>query len=144
MYKRQPIVLVLNRLDQCPEFITHAAYMHSGELKQKFERDDETGFRELSQLLHLTTTELQIPPSDPDTTLPELDNTQPLVQLTNAAIKYGDVVIFDNLDWTINAGEHWQLTGPNGSGKTALLSLITGDHPQCYVCLLYTSPSPRD
>ena len=131
--KHTPIVLVLNRLDQCPEFITHAAYMHSGELKQKFERDDETGFRELSQLLHLTTTELQIPPSDPDTTLPELDNTRPLVQLTNAAIKYGDVVIFENLDWTINAGEHWQLTGPNGSGKTALLSLITGDHPQCYV-----------
>ena len=82
--------------------------MHSGELKQQFERDDETGFRELSQLLHLTTTELQIPPSDPDTTLPELDNTRPLVQLTNAAIKYGDVVIFENL------------------------------------CLLYTSPSPRD
>ena len=25
------------------------------------------------------------------------------------------------------------MKGPNGSGKTCLLNLITGDHPQCYV-----------
>ncbi len=31
-----------------------------------------------------------------------------------------------------NLRQHWQLTGANGSGKTCLLNLITGDHPQCY------------
>lgn len=127
------IVLVLNRLDQCPNFITHVAYMHDGELKHQVERNDKSGFDQLSQLLHISTTDLQIPPTDPDTTLPSLDANQPLVKLSAATIKYSDAVIFENLDWTINRGEHWQLTGPNGSGKTALLSLITGDHPQCYV-----------
>jgi molybdate transport system ATP-binding protein len=53
--------------------------------------------------------------------------------LTGATIRYGDNTVFENLDWTIEANEHWQLSGPNGSGKTCLLSLITGDHPQCYV-----------
>ncbi|MEI8648719.1 ATP-binding cassette domain-containing protein [Paraglaciecola sp. Hal342] len=37
------------------------------------------------------------------------------------------------LTWEVKLGEHWQLSGPNGSGKTCLLQLISGDHPQCYV-----------
>jgi molybdate transport system ATP-binding protein len=128
-----PIVLVLNRLDQCPGFVTHAAYVKDGQLQHQIQRDDNNSFDELSQLLHISTTELQIPPADPDTKLPPLDESAPLVRLRNAAVRYSDTVIFENLDWTINASEHWQLTGPNGSGKTALLPLITGDHPQCYV-----------
>jgi len=84
-------------------------------------------------LLHLKTTDLEIPPTDIDTTLPVLDPQAPLVRITDGAIKYSDTIIFENLNWTITPGEHWQLTGPNGSGKTGLLSLITGDHPQCYV-----------
>ena len=128
-----PIVLILNRLDQCPDYITDVAYMANGEIAHQVRRDDESSFEQLSQLLHLNTTELKIPPADPDTTLPSLNPSQPLVRLTEASIKYSDVVIFEQLNWTIQPGSHWQLTGPNGSGKTALLSLITGDHPQCYV-----------
>ena len=70
---------------------------------------------------------------DPVSSLPALDTAAPLVQLNEVSIRYGDVIIFENLSWTIERNQHWQLTGPNGSGKTALLSLITGDHPQCYV-----------
>ena len=127
------IIMVLNRLDQAPDYITNIAYMHEGELQQTISRNDEQAYTSLMQLLHLKTTALDIPPADPDFTLPQLPSSQPLVKLTNAAVKYSDTVIFEALDWTINNGEHWQLTGPNGSGKTALLSLITGDHPQCYV-----------
>ena len=41
-----------------------------------------------------------------------------------------------NLD--IKKGEIIALLGPNGAGKTTLISII------CGICLLYTSPSPRD
>ncbi|MEM7259472.1 MAG: molybdate ABC transporter ATP-binding protein ModF, partial [Pseudomonadota bacterium] len=128
-----PVVMILNRLDQCPDYISHIAYMNHSELQQTIERSDKQAYTALMQLLHLKTSDLAIPPADPDFALPTLQPEQPLVKLNSAAIRYGDTTIFENLDWTINRGEHWQLTGPNGSGKTALLSLITGDHPQCYV-----------
>ena len=132
-----PVILVLNRIDQCPPFVTHIAYMQEGELAHQVAREDSAACDQLMQLLHLKQDDLTVPPADPQSTLPELDPSRPLVQLTNAQIKYTDTVIFDQLDWTINPGEHWQLTGPNGSGKTALLSLIIGDHPQCYVNDIY-------
>jgi molybdate transport system ATP-binding protein len=62
-----------------------------------------------------------------------LNPAEPLVRLKEVSIRYGEITIFENLSWTIERNQHWQLTGPNGSGKTGLLSLITGDHPQCYV-----------
>lgn len=128
-----PMVLVLNRFDECPDFVTHIAYVNDGRLISTVTCADKIAFDELYQLLHLKTSDLQIPAADKDFILPTLDPALPLVQLRNASIKYSDAIIFENVSWTINAGEHWQLTGPNGSGKTGLLSLITGDHPQCYV-----------
>ena len=38
----------------------------------------------------------------------------------------GRTVILDDVDLTIGAGEHWAFIGPNGSGKTSLLSALTG------------------
>jgi molybdate transport system ATP-binding protein len=128
-----PMVLVLNRFDECPDFITNIAYLDSGELRHQVARDDESAYAELYQLLHLKTSDLEVPAADPISDLPPLDPSQPLVKITNAKIQYGDTVIFKDLSWTIETNQHWQLTGPNGSGKTGLLSLITGDHPQCYV-----------
>jgi molybdate transport system ATP-binding protein len=56
----------------------------------------------------------------------------PLVQLTNLSVSYEGRPILHNINWTINAGEFWQLTGPNGTGKSTILSLITGDNPKGY------------
>jgi len=142
-----PMVMVLNRFDEMPDFITHVAYLDKergdktrgdkkrgdqGRLAFTVERQDEAAFNELYQLLHLKTTDLSLPEADPASKLPALDPSQPLVKLKQATIQYGDTVIVDKLDWTIEQGQHWQLSGPNGSGKTCVLSLITGDHPQCY------------
>ncbi|MFQ3186545.1 MAG: molybdate transport system ATP-binding protein, partial [Marinomonas primoryensis] len=137
-----PMIMVLNRFDEMPDFITHVAYMdkdgsdrngsNRGTLTLTIDRQDKAAFNELYQLLHLKTTDLNVPEADPANKLPELDLSQPLVKLKQATIKYGDTIIVDKLDWTIEQGQHWQLSGPNGSGKTCVLSLITGDHPQCY------------
>ncbi len=128
-----PIVIVLNRVDQRPDFITHVGLVVDGRLSEQIEVTDTAALGEVMQLVHLQASDLDVPPPDPDSKLPDLVPGEPLVRLTSAAIRYGETVIFEDLNWTISPGEHWQVSGPNGSGKTALLSLITGDHPQCYV-----------
>jgi iron complex transport system ATP-binding protein len=35
-------------------------------------------------------------------------------------------MILDAVDWSVRAGEHWVILGANGSGKTSLLSGLTG------------------
>ncbi|MFT5607281.1 MAG: molybdate transport system ATP-binding protein [Parvicella sp.] len=127
-----PMVLVLNRFDECPDFITDIAYVADGKLHHTIKRSDHDAFNDLYQLLHLATTSRQIPLRDASVKAPVLSENDALVRLSNVSIKYGDTIIFENLNWTIEPNQHWQLSGPNGSGKTNLLSLITGDHPQCY------------
>ncbi|MEI7503945.1 MAG: ATP-binding cassette domain-containing protein, partial [Paludibacter sp.] len=56
----------------------------------------------------------------------------PLVQLNDVSVKYGDKLVLNKVNWTIQQGEFWQLVGPNGSGKSTILSLITGDNPRGY------------
>jgi molybdate transport system ATP-binding protein len=56
-----------------------------------------------------------------------------LVRLRDVTVRYGTATILENLKWVIRQGESWALLGPNGSGKTTVLSLIQGDHPQVYM-----------
>lgn len=61
-----------------------------------------------------------------------LDPNVPLVQLRNGRVQWGELVVFENLDFTVHVGQHTLIEGPNGSGKSTLLEMISGDHPQAY------------
>jgi molybdate transport system ATP-binding protein len=126
------LVMVLNRLDEIPDFISHFLYMDEGIIKQKIARTEQDSLHELYQLLCLKTAELSLPATDEQHQAPSLKMGEPLLRMRNVAVRYGDSTVFEKLDWQIDVGQHWQVSGPNGSGKTCLLNLITGDHPQCY------------
>jgi len=49
-----------------------------------------------------------------------------MIQVRNIHTIKSGRAIFDNFSWTINNGEHWIINGPNGSGKTSLLEVISG------------------
>src|SRR5271157_1650833 len=51
---------------------------------------------------------------------------QRVIQLYKASYIRDDRVILDDINWTVNDGEHWIVFGPNGSGKTSLLRMING------------------
>ncbi|OWA34776.1 hypothetical protein B9G55_16165 [Saccharibacillus sp. O16] len=50
----------------------------------------------------------------------------PAIELRGAACRYGSVQAVQPLDWTVQRGEFWAVLGPNGSGKTSLLGLVSG------------------
>ena len=60
-----------------------------------------------------------------------------LVRLVQGSASYGSRIIFQQLDLVIREGDHTLITGPNGVGKSTLLSVITGDHHSCYSNELY-------
>jgi len=55
-----------------------------------------------------------------------------LIKLKNVNVAYEDRPILSNISWEVKRSEFWKLTGPNGSGKTTILSMIYGDNPKAY------------
>lgn len=51
---------------------------------------------------------------------------KPILHLQHLRIERGGRVILDDVSWRVLPGEHWVVLGANGSGKTSLLSAITG------------------
>jgi molybdate transport system ATP-binding protein len=134
------VVLVLNRLSEVPIFCQQLVLMQSGRIQWQSQVDDDLAeqLTHISQLQHMQQQDLVLPAKDSDSFAPHpLDADAPLVKLSNVKVNYANNIVFDNLYWTIQPQQHWQITGPNGSGKTCLLNLITGDHPQCYVNDIY-------
>jgi len=50
----------------------------------------------------------------------------PVLQVTDLTIRRGGALILDGVNWSVAPGEQWVMLGANGSGKTSLLSALTG------------------
>jgi molybdate transport system ATP-binding protein len=50
----------------------------------------------------------------------------PLVHIQNFNLKHGYKTVLTGLNWTVQKGENWLLSGESGSGKTSLLKAIAG------------------
>lgn len=60
-----------------------------------------------------------------------------LVEMKNVNVGWGDNRVLKNINWKLLEGNHWLIRGPNGSGKTTFLELITGDNQQVYSNEIY-------
>ena len=60
-----------------------------------------------------------------------------LIRLKDVTVQFGTKTILQNIHWEIKKGDFWQLIGKNGSGKTTMLSMITGENPKGYGQELY-------
>jgi iron complex transport system ATP-binding protein len=50
----------------------------------------------------------------------------PILSVRDVCVQRSGTHILNDLSWTVERGEHWVILGANGSGKTSLLSALTG------------------
>lgn len=53
-------------------------------------------------------------------------SSPPVLAVEHLSIRRGRTTVLRDLNWQVQRGEHWVILGANGSGKTSLLSALTG------------------
>ena len=132
------IVLVLSMMEDVPTFITHVVPVDSMRVGEKVERSSylkqfaavDAARRESDEVSYAVTNSLVAAVPYQGTNFCGSE----VVKLNKVSIRYDDRTILSELDWLVQRGEKWALSGDNGSGKSTLLSLICADNPQSYAC----------
>jgi molybdate transport system ATP-binding protein len=127
------LILVTHRADEIPPGIDHVLCVKDGRVVLQGKREDV-----LSDWLRMSVDEETPVPGLPRAKVREQAAPEVFVEMRGVTVKFGEVTIFENFDWTVRRGENWAVLGPNGAGKTTLLDLITGDNLQGYaneICL---------
>lgn len=107
------LVCAAHRAEDLPSCVRHAIRLSDGRI--------------VSETAHL--------PARPQTEAPVLDGVgdgSPLVELRGTPAYLDGVEILHGLTWTVRAGEHWRVCGPNGCGKSTLLRLLYADIPAAF------------
>lgn len=122
------IILTVNRAGDIPEFATGLVVLKNDEAAviQPFEA--AAGEIAASSTFGDLNSEAvtAIPPSPvARESIPDV-----LIKISSLNLAYNGRQVLNNFNWTVKTGESWLITGPNGSGKTSLLNLISGDEPR--------------
>lgn len=133
---RLQLILVLANEEEIPPFITHVVPVRDRVVLPKMTREAFVDSRVASApsasrqsvWTQRICEEIRRLPHRADCRADEV------VQLHHVSIRYGDRTILKDLDWTVQSGERWALSGQNGAGKSTLLSLVCADNPQSYAC----------
>jgi molybdate transport system ATP-binding protein len=126
------IMLVLSKTDDIPDFITHIVEVNNMLVHPKVTKEQFLKTRK-----PFPTNVLEKEKKEAILSLPYNDNEYhngEVVKFNKVSIRYGQRTILQDLDWTVNCGERWALSGQNGAGKSTLLSLVCADNPQSYAC----------
>ncbi|HET7003621.1 MAG TPA: ATP-binding cassette domain-containing protein [Puia sp.] len=122
-------MLLLTSRNFVPSCFNRYAQLQNGELKflnSPVEIQDQNAvFREMTHKDF---------PSSMHFSYPDFNHA---VRMRNVHVEYDGKKILDGINWEIEKGACWGLSGHNGAGKSTLLSLITADNPKAYANDIY-------
>ena len=121
------LILVANRLSDLDGLVSHLACVDGGKIVLAGEREEVMRNEVFRQLMGIKRGGVRLPKRI------ELEVPDgPLVLMNEVTVTHGGREIISSFDWTVERGQNWKISGPNGCGKSTLVNLVTGDHPQCY------------
>jgi len=53
-------------------------------------------------------------------------SSRTILEISGLRVQRGETLILSEISWKVAQGQHWVILGANGSGKTSLLSALTG------------------
>ena len=126
--KRLRVILLLSNPQEVPEMITHVLPVCdrrclAPQTRAAFLADSALQ----AQLFPVVNTPVLLPACEGEPAMHRVT-----FRMERVCIRYGGRTILQDVQWEVKNGEKWALIGPNGSGKTLLLSLIYADNPQSY------------
>ncbi|KAK0284815.1 hypothetical protein LTR91_009711 [Friedmanniomyces endolithicus] len=157
--RQQPrLVMSLRPEDGVPEWVSHMVVIDEhmrvlgqgtkqGLLGGDVEASDKVEVHRIlnaGENAHGAAAQVQVSRDGFERSSPPLPPGEALVEMRGVRLAYGDKVVLGDwkqsvaggdkpgLWWSLHRGQRCAILGPNGSGKTTMLSLITSDHPQTY------------
>ncbi len=120
-----PIVQIFKRHSDIMPFISEVLFVENEELSKSYSKDE---FEQLHLHREKAFFNNSIPsPLKAYENIPEI-----LVEFKGVSVSYEERSIIRDIHWKICPGDFWHLIGPNGSGKTTMLSMIFGDNPKAF------------
>lgn len=112
-----------------PEFITNIIWIDENKQIQKSRCENYVPIIDVKALSKTNLSNFKLPVL--------VDKYTSIIKFENVTISYGAKIALNNVNWQVEPGQKWLLSGHNGAGKSTLLSLINGDHPQAYANEIY-------
>ena len=142
------IILGAERYTEIPDAVTHVIEFNDGALSFSGTRDDYEKIIEerktenektrgtdkaafARQIINFQS-DLKMTDDDSALQVKTQSDHRALIEMRCVNVGWDGHAVLSDLNWTLYEGEHWLIRGPNGSGKTTFLELITGDNMQVY------------
>ena len=131
LHSNMHLLVLCRQLEDIPEGASHVLVLDRGQVFAQGPRQEVVKSSPVMALMS--------PPARPFAGLPSpaareysIPDNAPLLELRDVTVRYGNLTVLHRINWTMARDNHCCIAGPNGCGKTTLLSLITGDNHKAY------------